>query len=29
VLPSGAVLHVEAGQEIRTGTVLAEWDPFN
>lgn len=29
VLPSGAVLHVEAGQEIRKGTVLAEWDPFN
>ncbi|MFV0423882.1 DNA-directed RNA polymerase subunit beta' [Oleidesulfovibrio sp.] len=29
VLPSGAKLHVEEGQEIKKGQLLAEWDPFN
>jgi DNA-directed RNA polymerase subunit beta' len=29
VLPSGAKLHVAAGQEIKKGDILAEWDPFN
>ncbi len=28
-LPSGARLSVEAGQEIKKGQLLAEWDPFN
>ncbi|MGE4551917.1 MAG: DNA-directed RNA polymerase subunit beta' [Desulfovibrionaceae bacterium] len=29
VLPSGARLMVDEGQEIKKGQVLAEWDPFN
>ncbi|MBL3581993.1 DNA-directed RNA polymerase subunit beta' [Oleidesulfovibrio alaskensis] len=29
VLPSGAKLHVEEGQEVKKGQLLAEWDPFN
>lgn len=29
VLPSGAVLHVKAEQEVKKGELLAEWDPFN
>ena len=29
VLPSGAVLHVTAGQEVKKGDIIAEWDPFN
>ncbi len=29
ILPSGAKLHVEEGQEIKKGQMLAEWDPFN
>ncbi|MBU1002985.1 MAG: DNA-directed RNA polymerase subunit beta' [Proteobacteria bacterium] len=29
VLPSGAVLHVTAGQEVKKGDMIAEWDPFN
>ncbi|MFP4071626.1 MAG: DNA-directed RNA polymerase subunit beta' [Desulfovibrionales bacterium] len=28
-LPSGAKLFVEAGQSVKKGTLLAEWDPFN
>ncbi|SKA75982.1 DNA-directed RNA polymerase subunit beta' [Desulfobaculum bizertense] len=28
-LPSGAVLHVAVGQEVKKGELLAEWDPFN
>jgi DNA-directed RNA polymerase subunit beta' len=29
ILPSGAKLHVESGQVIKKGQILAEWDPFN
>lgn len=29
LLPSGAKLHVQDGQEIKKGDILAEWDPFN
>ncbi len=29
VLPNGARLYVENEQEVRKGTILAEWDPFN
>ncbi|GAB7082064.1 DNA-directed RNA polymerase subunit beta' [Megalodesulfovibrio paquesii] len=29
VLPTGAKLHVHAGDQIRKGQILAEWDPFN
>jgi DNA-directed RNA polymerase subunit beta' len=28
VLPSGARLMVEEGQDVKKGTVLAEWDPY-
>ncbi len=28
-LPNGAHLHVENGQEVPQGTLLADWDPFN
>ncbi|WP_027185832.1 DNA-directed RNA polymerase subunit beta' [Desulfovibrio inopinatus] len=28
-LPSGARLSVEAGQEVKKGQLIAEWDPFN
>ncbi len=28
ILPNGAKLNVQDGQEITSGTVLAEWDPF-
>ncbi len=29
ILPNGARLSVQNGQEVAKGTVLAEWDPFN
>ena len=29
LLPNGAKLFVNEGQEVKKGTMLAEWDPFN
>lgn len=29
LLPNGAKLFVQEGQEVKKGTLLAEWDPFN
>ncbi|MFV0347327.1 MAG: DNA-directed RNA polymerase subunit beta' [Halodesulfovibrio sp.] len=29
ILPNGSRLNVKDGQEVKKGTILAEWDPFN
>ncbi len=29
ILPNGSRLHVVEGQEVKKGTIIAEWDPFN
>ncbi len=29
ILPNGSKLSVQEGQEVKKGTLLAEWDPFN